>query len=123
MTWLHTTRRCPKCQEQGFDVIESRKTGGAIRRRLGCSSCGHRETVFEIKQVDYDRYKENERIITKLRDALEVSGEESLSKTRASRASCLMCRFMSGRGCSFDFPEAGDEFAAECSQYDPVQNG
>lgn len=123
MTWLHTTRKCSKCREPGFDVIDSRKTGDAIRRRLGCSSCGHRETVFEIRQADYDRYKENERIVAKLRDALGVDKEQSLSKTNVSKASCLMCSFMSLRGCVFAFPEAGDEFAAECSQYDPVRNG
>lgn len=120
--WL-SQRTCPKCRELGFKTAESRKTADAIRRRLVCSFCGHRETAFEVTQEWYDRAKENERIVHKLRDALGSDTKRSSDKTKSSGASCLMCRFMSGRGCSFDFPEAGGAFAAECSQYDPVASG
>lgn len=107
----------------GFNVIESRKTSDAIRRRLACSDCSYRETVFELSQDLYNSYQENLRIVSKLREALGVRSGVTPNKTKSKRASCLMCSFMSGKGCFFDFPEAGDAFAAECSQYDPVQDG
>jgi hypothetical protein len=118
-----TKRRCPKCDAPGYAFRESRRTQDAIRRRLVCSSCGHRETVFEVSQSWYDEACSNARIISKLRTALGAGSPESLSETKAPEASCLMCSFMSGKGCFFGFPEAGGEFAAECSQYAPVRHG
>jgi transcriptional repressor NrdR len=41
--------RCPKCQNNGTKVLDSRPVvqGSSIRRRRECESCGHRFTTFE----------------------------------------------------------------------------
>ena len=116
-------QRCPECNEVGFATQESRKTREAIRRRRVCPNCGFRQTTYEVTQQWYREAQRNRDIVLKLRRALDSETEKTLSKKKVVEASCSMCSFMSERGCFFDFPEAGGEFATECSQYTPVENG
>ena len=41
--------RCPRCEETGTRVIDSRdlENGSTIRRRRECEACGHRFTTYE----------------------------------------------------------------------------
>ena len=41
--------RCPRCEETGTRVIDSRdlEGGSTIRRRRACEACGHRFTTYE----------------------------------------------------------------------------
>jgi transcriptional repressor NrdR len=42
---------CPACQHEESRVVDSRESGGSIRRRRECLSCSHRFTTFE--RVEY----------------------------------------------------------------------
>lgn len=120
---MFNEQRCPKCSEVGFATQESRKTRDAVRRRRVCPNCDYRVTTYEVDQSWYREAQRNRDIVSKLRAALRLEAEEAPKESEHSEASCSMCSFMSERGCFFDFPEAGDGFATECSQYDPVKNG
>ena len=39
--------RCPKCNSDESKVVESRDTGGSIRRRRECDDCSARYTTYE----------------------------------------------------------------------------
>jgi predicted RNA-binding Zn-ribbon protein involved in translation (DUF1610 family) len=114
---------CPECGEPTLATRESRKTREATRRRRICSVCGFRHTTYEVSQTWYREAQRNRDIVSKLQEVMGAGLQTKLKKTKTSRASCLMCTFMTDRGCSFGFPEAGDEFATECSQYVPAKDG
>jgi hypothetical protein len=40
---------CPACGSDGHAVIDSRPSGGLIRRRRSCSACGFRWSTIEIE--------------------------------------------------------------------------
>lgn len=42
---------CPVCGHEDSRVVDSRESGGSIRRRRECSSCSYRYTTFE--RVEY----------------------------------------------------------------------
>lgn len=111
------------CSQLGFAAQESRKTREATRRRRVCSSCDYRVTTYEVSQSWYREAQRNREIVSKLEEVMGRSAKGGSSKTKSSKASCSMCSFMTDRGCSFEFPEAGGDFATECSQYDPVKHG
>ncbi len=39
--------RCPACQHAETRVVDSRETGGGVRRRRECLKCGRRFTTYE----------------------------------------------------------------------------
>jgi transcriptional repressor NrdR len=54
--------RCPFCQQQETDVIDTRKLGGgeSIRRRRKCAACGRRFTTYErVESVSLTVVKKN----------------------------------------------------------------
>ncbi|HEU5011141.1 MAG TPA: transcriptional regulator NrdR [Roseiflexaceae bacterium] len=54
--------RCPYCQHQETDVIDTRKLNGgeSIRRRRKCSACGRRFTTYErVESVSLTVVKKN----------------------------------------------------------------
>ncbi len=54
--------RCPFCQHQETDVIDTRKlnSGESIRRRRKCSACGRRFTTYErVESVSLTVVKKN----------------------------------------------------------------
>ena len=45
--------KCPYCGNSETDVVETRDTEGATRRRRGCQSCGKRFTTYErVENID-----------------------------------------------------------------------
>jgi len=50
----HDTFHCPNCQSERYGTTSTRrqKCGAAVfvRRRRSCSTCGHRESTWEIPQ-------------------------------------------------------------------------
>jgi hypothetical protein len=120
---MFNEQRCPLCGEFGFATEESRKTREATRRRRVCSSCDYRQTTYEVSQVWYREAQRNRDIVSKLEEVMGSRYPGGTSKTRSFKFSCSMCTFMTDRGCSFGFPEAGGDFATECSQYAPAENG
>jgi hypothetical protein len=101
---------CSNCGATEVRVLESRPNRNAIRRRKHCSSCGHRETTYEIAQA---QYKELE-VLARLRKVL--SGNEPAPIALL----CQDCSNWADRSCSFGFPEAGGRFATDCSVFDPA---
>lgn len=72
--------RCPACQHDESRVVDSRDTGGAIRRRRGCLSCGHRFTTLE-------------RIELRLPWVVKRDGRrEPFSRDKVQRGIALACR-------------------------------
>lgn len=120
---MFNEQRCPECNEYGFATQESRKTREATRRRRVCSSCDYRQTTYEVSQVWYREAQKNRDIVSKLEEVMGLRSQGGADKTKSFKAFCSMCTFMTNRGCSFGFPEAGGDFATECSQYAPVEHG
>ncbi len=106
--------QCPECGEQGFRVIESRFVEDTKRRRKACEKCGHRMTTYEVSQKFYKTANHNAQIVGKLRVAL---GTDASVGKRQKSATCDSCQYMTKGECLFGFPEAGGEFASECSTY------
>ncbi len=45
--------KCPYCGTSETDVVETRDTEGATRRRRGCKECGKRFTTYErVENID-----------------------------------------------------------------------
>lgn len=54
----HTRTRAPSCSHTRNVVMETRRTTTQIRRRLRCSSCGHRSTEYaQLPPADEPRWK------------------------------------------------------------------
>lgn len=111
---------CPACKAAGIKIIESRetKTDSIRRRRRACVKCGHKDTTYEVTESFFKTAKENKRLLAKIRDFLvcpEAPGPKE--NVNAVEATCEQCGHMSSYGCAFDFPEAGGDFAQECSMF------
>ena len=112
---------CSHCGASAVRVLETRPNGKAIRRRKHCEACGQRETTYEISQK---QYKELD-VLAKLRHVLMGSkGVEPAPMRRATRKKaelkqegpdCSECIHWQHNDCGMSFPEAGGDFAAECS--------
>jgi len=101
---------CFSCKKDGLMIIESRKSGTAIRRRKECVYCGNRETTYELSQKEYFEFKKSHALANKLKALIQASN--------IADKLCSQCVHMTKSGCVFDFPEAGGSFAAECSMYE-----
>jgi len=101
--------RCGKCSNGNSRVLESRDTGGSIRRRRECEGCGNRYTTYERTErpnlavlkrsgtrelFDRDKLKsaisrsvgkflngemETEEIVERIEDALYSMGESEVT--------------------------------------------
>lgn len=104
---------CPKCQLSAVRVSESRPSiNGTTRRRKICNACGYRFTTREITEDQYQRFNELIRIVARVRMAL-TPGDDSVGGH-----TCDDCKHWDAKaGCGMGFPEAGGEFAEECSTF------
>jgi transcriptional regulator NrdR family protein len=110
--------QCPSCREKDCITIESRVTRESRRRRKECQSCEHRHTSHEVSEQFFEEAVENKRLINYLIDKLKVHSVACTTpRTETPSVTCDSCIHMSSSGCGFDFPEAGDDFAAECPVY------
>lgn len=101
---------CPACKKDGLFVLESRKSGTTTRRRKECSYCRHRETTYELFQDEYFELKKTHTLFGKFKALIESATVENVM--------CSQCKHMDRLGCAFEFPEAGGNFAAECSMFE-----
>lgn len=110
------TFRCLGCNTDAtFYVIESRKLDFYIRRRKKCNTCGKRMTTYEIPSEHFDQLKEAQEVLSSLKKILETKGVTAVA---GRTPTCEVCIHMNNYGkCTMDFPEAGGQFAAECSLY------
>lgn len=107
--------QCPECSSNRFYVIETRVNHDRKRRRRwACSDCGYRETTIEITKHEHERLLVADQAIKDVVRA--IAGQSRSSKPSASR-SCQCCLFLTDGKCEFGFPEAGDDFAEDCSLY------
>jgi len=106
---------CPKCKTKTCETIESRKESLGQRRRKECTTCGHRQTTYEVSEEFFREARELKSNFAKIRSLLEVSSTSIISNT------CDHCVHMVDAECSFDFPDAGGSFASECSLFSKVK--
>ena len=126
----HGSRECPSCGKQTFKVTESRKTFEATRRRYTCSTCGFRQTMYEISSDAYEELKQLRSKLSLIRNTvLELAGSDlaptpaptSIALTEVDSAiPCLDCVHLTPKGCSFDIPEAQTEEAKGCNLFQPL---
>jgi transcriptional regulator NrdR family protein len=114
--------RCPFCNEQDCITIESRISKTSRRRRKECQSCKTRHTSHEVSEEFFEQAIENQRLITHLIEKLKIRNEPRfVPAVKSFSVTCDSCVHMMSSGCSFDFPEAGDGFAEDCSMYYSVK--
>ena len=110
-----TINNCPHCGAKAVRIIESRKEGGFIRRRKKCGACDERFTTFELTQAQLDELRYLSGVARKLFKFME---EQGVGTPAVSSKTCDICIHMGAFGeCSMGFPEAGGNFAEECSLY------
>jgi transcriptional repressor NrdR len=74
---------CPKCQQPGTDVYDSRLTNNsrAVRRRRECKSCGYRFTTLEeVKVLDLSVEKRNGQVSPFSEEKLEKGIRKAFNK-------------------------------------------
>jgi len=116
---------CGHCGSKTACVIESRamrNTPGGQRRRLECSKCNKRSTVYTITEQRYETLLEAERRVAKILYAL---GETKISYKVSSKEDaeeetkcCSDCVHWGGNECQLGIPDAIDDlYASECNYY------
>lgn len=104
---------CPTCRTITCKTIESRKTKDARRRRKECITCGTRVTTYEVSSEFYSEAITNKTLIEKVINLFGVS--------KVKTKTCGECSYMVSSECSFGFPEAGGDFAEECSMFSSIK--
>ena len=112
---------CLLCGAHNCITVESRTTKDSRRRRKECQTCKRRHTVHEVNERFFEEAIENRRLIKYITEKLKIQTvlPSDLTKNN-SHFTCDSCVHMMSSGCSFGFPEAGGNFATECSTYEAV---
>ena len=72
-------------------------------------------STYEIPSEHFDQLKEAQEVLYNLKKLLKPKGVET---TSGRTLTCELCIHMNNYGkCTMDFPEAGGQFASECSLY------
>ena len=114
------SRRCPKCGELGFKVIETRDFVDRRYRRSACKHCEYRETTYEIPGSSYDELIELRRIVRDVKNLISPNAPLELQESTKDVV-CYTCTHFDVKGCTFGFPEAGSTEAQGCFHYDEKQ--
>ena len=102
---------CPKCGTKALKMTEMRPRSSGVpanRMRRRCLNCDHAETTYEITAEQMQQFEELLRldaVVTKY-----VKGVPS--------ESCTTCIHWTRHGCSMGVPEAGGNFANDCSLFE-----
>jgi transcriptional regulator NrdR family protein len=140
---------CLSCNSTDVKVIDSRHCiDGRWRRRYRCSTCLERWTTYENTGRSHKRAlstAEAADVILSDKSTLALAAEYGLSHQAISQIRlghvytevhvhlekqgyrlpshgkklCIDCHHWGRYGCSFDFPDAGDDFATDCDLYGP----
>lgn len=105
---------CPSCYLREVKVIESRRSSNHIRRRRECLSCNHRWSTMEISKELYDRLVASELLVSRVQKVM--AKKEEVKEPISEKKICENCVYWESE-CTMDFPEAGGEFARDCSLY------
>lgn len=114
MTLVHTIS-CPACAAGRLYTLETRQTGGAIRRRRRCNACGHRTTTYEISQELYQQLQTASATLDRVLAALDTQPLAPVPER--APLPCETCAYATRGRCSFDYPEAFTQDAIDCSMY------
>lgn len=117
----NTKKKCPKCLQKCFAVLETRTCDDGVRRRYRCESCGFRESRYEVSSAAYEELRELRRIVGGMRGLLGKVGSESSISPRET-IPCQKCDFFNQSECSFGVPEAGTADAAGCNYFRSVNS-
>lgn len=104
---------CPKCGKQTVRCIETNKHINHIRRRKVCKTCDHHYTTYEVSAEYFEQLKRAEETVKRIRSCFQF---DSTARVVTGKR-CEDCMYMEPEGCSMEFPEAGGDFAEECSLY------
>ena len=102
---------CPKCGTKALKMTEMRPRSNGVpanRMRRRCLNCGHGETTYEITA---DQMKQFE-------DLLRLDAAVAAYMQVAKPDSCTSCIHWTRHGCSMGIPEAGGNFANDCSLFE-----
>ena len=140
---------CPSCDSTDVRVVDSRHcTDGRWRRRHHCSTCLDRWTTYESNGVSHKRTlspTEAAAVILSDKSTLALAADygithQAISQIRLGRVYaevhahlekqghrlpshskklCVDCHHWGRYGCSFGFPDAGEDFATDCDLYGP----
>jgi hypothetical protein len=106
--------RCESCHRQTAEVIESRRTRLACRRRKCCLVCKHRFTEYELSAVEFKRLSAAATALDAIHRALGTATPPAPDPEPEAPVPCASCRYATASGCSFDYPEYGTPDAADC---------
>lgn len=109
--------QCPACNKYTFRVIESRKNNVSIRRRKQCDACGHRATTREVTEDFFQKAKENELIISKIRQFVLKTDVLDVDPVQTVPTTCMDCQHNKGDYCSYGFPEYDTDDAEDCLHF------
>ena len=140
---------CLSCKSTDVKVIDSRHcTDGRWRRRPRCGVCLERWTTYESTGRNHKRalspaeaaevilskkstvtlateYGVTHQAISRIRlgqvyaEVHSLLGEQGHRLPSHSKKLCIDCLHWGRYGCSFGFPDAGDDFATDCDLYGP----
>ena len=72
-------------------------------------------STYEIPSEHFDQLKEAQEVLSALKSLLKTKG---VGTATGKTLTCELCIHMNNYGkCTMDFPEAGGQFASECSLY------
>lgn len=100
---------CPECKQLAVEVIESRKSGLARRRRKECKACQHRFTTYEVPQHLYEAALEAMALEQMLRDRLGAN-----APAEPKPCVCTECLHVQYDRCAFGLPEYDTPEAQDC---------
>ena len=107
---------CSKCGERAIRTIESHQQLSHTRRRKRCKACGHSYTTYEVSAERFDKLIHAEEVLARIGSFFNSA---NTSNNSSKIITCDLCIHMSPRnGCTMGFPEAGGDFATECSFYE-----
>lgn len=111
---------CPECKATGtFYVLESRNIPNGKRRRRCCSSCGYRESFYEISEAAYKDLKDSQMRLGQVIRALQGKVDGILLDATNDEACivCDKCIHCVDAKCSLGLPEFDSLEANDCTYF------
>ena len=110
---------CPKCLEQRSIILELRRSKTAIRRRIECGFCSHKFTTYELSEDTYKEYAKALEFKTKILKLFKnfLGEDNTVFVEKPLEVKCHTCSHYMDDLCTFGFPAAGTEDAADCTMY------
>jgi hypothetical protein len=111
---------CPQCGSRSLEIVESRKTSTAFRRRKQCLQCNHRHTTFEVSSDWFREAERNARLHAALIKHLELPALTPLATPPL--IPCFGCKLARSSSCDLELPEYGTEEAVDCIHFEATSS-